>query len=464
MRLPLRLALLAAASVQLPGLALAANGCADGTFSSTQSPDGNATSILFDDFSAMAGGASGVRRATSSCKLSVPVTQKDGHSVYNVDYRGFASTEDGQTASLRTTQDGKQILKYEIKGPLQDDVAISDRVGVSGSDSLDLAVILDATGPLDENGFESTLSIDSIDFARIGFTTTASVVGSMNQIARQRQSIALDLMDTAQNLLGQTSRFDEGSYLAAFASSDAAAGFNGRWEAGNGVSVLGGAAIVNPNRTDVGLDTLALLAGAVRYTTPATTWRAFGEAGAWGSPDISASLSRSYVNLDSLVFASGTASGSLFSAYGRLGVIYAPDDANEIALSTRFTRSWLDLDGYDEDASGKNLFAAHIKGGRSHSDTVSAELAWSRRLDDRLDYTLLGAVGRTFAGSNGVNASVDWVGDVKGKADDQNFATVGGRVGWKFDQRWQLDTAVSATFRENDKPDWNIGGQLKASF
>ena len=63
-----------------------------------------------------------------------------------------------------------------------------------------------------------------------------------------------------------------------------------------------------------------------------------------------------------------------------------------------------------------------------------------------------------------MKASVGWVGDVKGNAGDQNFATVSGRVGWKFDERWQLDTAVSATFRENDKPDWNIGGQLKAAF
>ncbi|GAA4184034.1 DUF4360 domain-containing protein [Shinella granuli] len=464
MRLPIRLALLAAASVPLPGLAHAANGCADGTFSATHSPDGNATSILFDDFSAMAGGASGKRRATTTCRLSVPVTQPGGHTVYAVDYRGFATTEDGQTASLRTVQDGKQILQYEIKGPLQDDVAISDRVGVSGSETLDLAVILGAAGPLDENGFESTLAIDSIDFARIGYTTTASVVASLDQIARQRQSIALDLMDTAQNLLGQQSRFDEGSYVAAFASSDAAAGFNGRWEAGSGVSVLGGAAVVHANRTDVALDTLGLFAGAVRYTSAPATWRAFGEVGAWGSPDISASFSRSYQNLDSIVLASGNASGSLFSAYGRAGVIYAPDAANEFALSTRFTRAWLDLDGYDEDASGKNLFAGHIKGGRSASDTVSAEFAWSRRLDEKLDYTILGAVGRTFAGKDGAKASVDWVGDARGKADDQNFATLGGRVGWKFDERWQLDTAVSATFRENDKPDWNIGGQLKASF
>ena len=59
-----------------------------------------------------------------------------------------------------------------------------------------------------------------------------------------------------------------------------------------------------------------------------------------------------------MVFAGGTASGSLFSAYGRIGAIYAPDDANEIAFSARFTRSWLDLDGYRRSATGGNLFAA----------------------------------------------------------------------------------------------------------
>lgn len=464
MRIPVRVALLALASVPLPSIAFAANGCADGTFSSVQSPDGNATSILFDDFSASAGGTSGVRKTTTTCKLSVPVTRPGGHSVYAVDYRGFVTTEDGQTASVRTLQNGKQVLRYQISGPLQDDVEISDRVGVSGSDTLDLSVIVDATGVVDGTSFPSELFIDSIDFARLGFTTTASVVGSANQIARQRQSISVDLMDTAQNLLGQSQRFDEGSYISAFASSDAAAGFTGRWEAGSGVSVLGGAALVRPNRTDVDIDTLALLAGAVRYTTPQSTWRAFGEAGAWGSPNVSAGFSRSYVNVDDMVFAHGTASGSLFSTYGRVGAIYAPDDVNEFAFSGRFTRAWLDLDGYSEDATGKNLFAAKIKGGRSTADTVSAEFAWSHKAGEKLDYTILGSVGRTFADKNSVKASVDWVGDVNGNADDQNFAMIGGRIGWKLDERWKIDTSVSAMFRENDKPDWNIGGQVKAAF
>lgn len=464
MRFPVRLALLASTALPFPGLVFAADGCADGTFSTTPSPDGNAISFLFDDFTAMAGGGTGVRRAVSSCKLSVPVTQPDGHSVFAVDYRGFGMTDEGQSASLHTVQNGKTVMEHLIPGPFEDDFTLSERMGTSGSGSLDLSVILDATGPLDPGALDAILSVGSIDFARIGYTTTASVAASLDQLARQRQSIALDLMDTAQNLLGQQSRFDEGSHLAAFGSSDAAAGLNGRWEAGSGVSVLAGAAFINPNRTQAALNSLTLVAGAVRYTSREDTWRGFGEVGVWGSPHVSASLTRSYLNLNSLVFATGGTSGSLVSAYGRAGIIYAPDDLNEIALSTRFTRSWLDLDGYDEDASGKNVFAAHVKGGRSTANTVSAELAWSHRLDEKLDYTLLGAIGSSFAGNNGSSASVDWVGDIEGNADNQSFGTLGARVGWKFNDQWQLDTMVSATFREGDQPDWNIGGQLKAVF
>ena len=144
------------------------------------------------------------------------------------------------------------------------------------------------------------------------------------------------------------------------------------------------------------IDTLALLAGAARYTSPEAQWRAFGEVGAWGSPKVSANLSRSYLNNDDMVFAGSAVSGSLFSAYGRVGAIYAPDDANEIAFSARVTRSWLDLDGYREEATGDNLFAATVKGGRSKADTVSAEIAWSHDTGGQLDYTVSGAIGRTF--------------------------------------------------------------------
>ena len=122
------------------GPAYAANGCAEGTFSRVHSPDGNATSVLFDDFSATAGGASGTARATSTCNLSVPVTNPAGFSVYQVDYRGFVTTQDGQGASIVTRQDGKTVLNHQITGPLEDDVSVGNRIGVSGSDRSSFAL------------------------------------------------------------------------------------------------------------------------------------------------------------------------------------------------------------------------------------------------------------------------------------------------------------------------------------
>lgn len=457
------LCLLSIAAVA-PARADAADGCADGTFSSVTSPDGNATSVLFDDFSATAGGGAGTSRAMSTCQLSIPVTRPDGISVYGVDYRGFVTTQDGQTAQIVTLQDGRQVLKYDVTGPAEDDVSTVGKVGISGSDTLGLTVVVEATAPIDPDNPDATLLLDTVDVARLGFTTLSSVTASTDQLARQRQAIAAELIGTAQGLLGEGERFDAGSSISLFGSSSAAAGFKGRWEAGSGITVLGGAAIVNPDDDNVSVDTLALLAGAVRYTTPQSTWRAFGEVGLWGSPNVTADLSRSYLNVENIVSASGTVDGSLLSSYGRIGAVFAPDQANEIVLSARFTKAWLDLDGYSETATDRNLFAATVHGGTSSENIVSAEVAWSHQTEGRLDYTLSGAVGRIFADDKAVHASVDWVGDVSGRARDQTFASAGGRIGVRLDDVWHLDTSVAATFRQYDDPEWNVGAQLKAAF
>ncbi|HMN86097.1 MAG TPA: DUF4360 domain-containing protein, partial [Bauldia sp.] len=106
---PLLLALLAA------GEAAAANGCPPGSVSITKSPDGTATSVLFDTFSVDAGGGTGTTRAT--CSLSVPVALTPGRvGVYRADYRGFAVVGAGQAASLTITAPGR-TTNLAITGP-----------------------------------------------------------------------------------------------------------------------------------------------------------------------------------------------------------------------------------------------------------------------------------------------------------------------------------------------------------
>ena len=463
LRPSLALCLLGSAAA-FPAQAMAANGCADGTFSSVTSPDGNATSLLFDDFSATAGNSAGRGRARSTCRVEVPVTQPGGFSVYGVDYRGFVATEAGQTATIITRQNGEQVMRYQVTGPLQDDVETGTKVGTSGTDTLGLTVVVEATSPLDPALGDGTLLLDTIDIARLGYTTQASVDGSADQLARQRQAIATGLMTTADGLLGAGERFDEGSSLGLFGSSSASAGFKGRWEAGSGITVLGGAAFLDPHEDAVSLDPLALIAGAVRYTTPQATWRGFGEVGLWGSPNVTAHLSRDYLNGTDRVFAGGTVDGSLLSTYARIGAVYAPDAANELVIAARLGRSWLDLDGYSEAATGRNLFAATVEDGTSHQTVASAELAWSHQTEGRFDYTVSGAAGRIFADDQAVRARVDWVGRVDGQARDQSFAALAGRLGYRLDDVWRIDTSLSATFREHEKPVWNLGAQVKAAF
>lgn len=67
------------------------SGCPAGTASVTLSPSEDAISILFDAFSASAGGDSRKRVDRKSCNLSIPVTIPQGYSVsvIQVDYRGF---------------------------------------------------------------------------------------------------------------------------------------------------------------------------------------------------------------------------------------------------------------------------------------------------------------------------------------------------------------------------------------
>ena len=67
------------------------NGCPQGTVSANLSPDNTQLSILFDQFLAEAGPASGKTLDRKSCNISIPVTVPNGYSVsvVAVDYRGF---------------------------------------------------------------------------------------------------------------------------------------------------------------------------------------------------------------------------------------------------------------------------------------------------------------------------------------------------------------------------------------
>jgi hypothetical protein len=80
-----------AQSIRLGQPSYGGTGCPAGSASVTVSPDQSAITILFDQFIAEAGQATGRRFDRKSCNLTIPVHVPNGYSVsiFKVDYRGF---------------------------------------------------------------------------------------------------------------------------------------------------------------------------------------------------------------------------------------------------------------------------------------------------------------------------------------------------------------------------------------
>lgn len=84
-------AAMAQKGIRLGSPSYGGTGCPAGTASVSLSPAEDAISILFDAFSASAGGESRKMVDRKSCNLSIPVTIPQGYSVaiIQTDYRGF---------------------------------------------------------------------------------------------------------------------------------------------------------------------------------------------------------------------------------------------------------------------------------------------------------------------------------------------------------------------------------------
>src|SRR5690606_10731063 len=107
-------------------------------------------------------------------------------------------------------------------------------------------------------------------------------------------------------------------------------GVEARKSLGGGFSLFGGAAFVDPAAKGLKVDDSLLIAGGLRYV--GRNWglvRPFAEAGLWGAPNLAMHLTRRYDNGTGF----GDVDGSLLAAYGRAGLIYAPDAANEFVFS-----------------------------------------------------------------------------------------------------------------------------------
>lgn len=107
-------------------------GCPAGTGSAVVSPDGHSLSLLFDEYEAEAGGATGRSVDTKSCNIAIPVHVPQGYSVsvLSLPVRGFLGLPRGAraTASVETFFAGQAGPRYsrQFRGPRNEDYLLAN--------------------------------------------------------------------------------------------------------------------------------------------------------------------------------------------------------------------------------------------------------------------------------------------------------------------------------------------------
>jgi hypothetical protein len=438
--------------------ARAGNGCPEGSYSTTVSPDGNAATFLFDDLHATTGNGPGGTRIR--CRVSAPVESKRGYSVFSVDYRGFAVQDDGQAVMLSDGRTRRRLFGPD--GRFVGDFNVHQQLGTGGGRPLDLSVLLEAEG----GGADAAeIYLDSIDLAQIGYTTDVAVRRSLDAVAEERRELIARSLAAAEPLLGLRDPLRGADDIAVFTSAEGAGGVRTRIGLTDRLTFLGGIAYLPPGGGTVDAEGALLLGGALRYRQPIdTSWSLFGEVGGWASPRLSATYQRLYANGDDPVSTTNRASATLLGAETRLGVALTPNDADEFSLSLRLARSRLGVASYAEDATAGNLFAARFSGRPTIADQADLTLSWTRQWTGTIDTTVFASFGRAFGNNTAVRARVDWVGKAEGGWEAQTVAAAGARIGWRLSGGWTMDSEAGVSVEGGNRADWSLGLRLRSAF
>lgn len=322
-----------------------------------------------------------------------------------------------------------------------------------------------ATAPNETVGYILQYCDDFVATCVTGVTSPDSQSGSIGDVGTSLAAASIHLGGTADLLLGFLEPIDGDTSAGPFAGvGSVTLGASGRAETDiPGLSVLGGIALTQQAYGNISVDGALMGALAVRYVLNGKNEvRPYVEAGAWGSPGATLTISRPYANGAGTATGTGSTTGSLGGLYLEAGVIFAPAEAVEVALGASYQHSWLATGAYTESAAG-NPFPASFSAALMQSDILKVTASATFTLSESFDLTVSGAVGQAF-NSGAINATVAGVGPLQAAPPNVLFAEGGARLSYKATDRISLDAFVMATTGQQIGTHVTIGGGFKVSF
>lgn len=388
----------------------------------TYAPDDTTITLAIDAFEAFIGNA-GTCSPVVNAHGNV-ANNPDMFEVYRAEMQGDVLPTPDDSATVTVNSGGFTTTRTFVSG---DNPVITYYAGKDAAGKISQDIRLEIANATDPG---TTAQLDTIDYTLYATASRNEVTGSLHQVNLQAGGLVTHL-DGMSGLLTEGNLSvegdNEGGTFGALGSYNF--GIQGRYNLADGFSLLGGVSIFDFSSTNA---TARGFSGALaaRYVDPnGESMRLLAEGGVTANALSAVSFTRSYTydltGTPMSATATGNGNGSVLGVYGRAGVVWSVDDANEVVLSATLKQSMLGLTTYGEtfDAT-TNPFAANMSGTTTVFTTAKTVADWTTELTANLDVTSSLGVGATFA-NGGTTANVLGGGAATGAAQSTIFAEYG---------------------------------------
>jgi hypothetical protein len=307
----------------------------------------------------------------------------------------------------------------------------------------------------DLSAFMGTFDVQPSPGSIVGYTTTAAQQSTINELAANQRSMAIQSRATANELLGMNRPMSGTTYAYAGGMVGSAVGYAGGQYAAKGVTWIGGIAYGAQDYHDVRQSDAPTLATALRYTfndpfgDEARTLHPFVEGGGWITPEQTLTFSRPYANGPYAALGQGSSSTTSWDGYGRVGLVFDADGDDQLVGWGDLGEQGMDFGGYSEGLSQSNPFPATVSAGDLTFGVARLGASYTRDLKSLIYapfyVTLAGAAARSFGVHSGLNVAMGGLATMYGANSDDTWGEFGGQLSARLTDRVTASLGLSGT-------------------
>lgn len=278
--------------------------------------------------------------------------------------------------------------------------------------------------------------------------TTDNVKDSLTALAKDQLGSVITSRVLGSILLGSYEQINCSGCASGFGGIGSFdIGAHGRWLLSDNLTLLAGASFNEYETHAIKVTSAPMAAASLRYDfVDLGRARPFVEAGASVAPGSTTKYSRSYFNGVSTSTGNGSATNRSATAFVRVGYVARITPTDEAAVFGDLARSWEKSSGYTELTNASNPFPATISGGIDSVNIVKLGGQFTHLFQPNIEANINLGVAHSFAATTGSTANIDGFGQVKGsRAADATWVEYGGRIGYRWGQRFVADMFVLGT-------------------